>query len=605
MHHSLSAPHPSTLDPNDFQSKNHCDLVARHGSDVFCYPSPLHAVAVQSPGLLQMLFHGGHSRDEGVEGLKPDSSPVSAPVVPQNTSWTTSSSFSQMSSHKRLDSYIYSLVQRRTLSVRTSRPRTSILRQASLCVRQGSGPSSGSSLGTLRGSELKPSRPTGGASAESAATTCPQRQWTVENHNVFPDGSVHVRQHGSKVNGTDLVPNQSSSSLPVRDASPSPNSLQKKKRPLPSSLSTASLFSPKASSSPKETQHPCYVPDQKVLFKPTPPETSPNPPQTGPTEKGDGSVQEVDSLCSSSQSQEDAAGEGGSPMRNTRRVPVQQKNISSKNVKTVKVKTTSRVSEHNQPPSERRHNKSHHRSSSKRSRVLEEGLTRSRGSKTAAAGGGPHGVSSSRLKCQPVSIPEDRVLDKHATSTRSTPRYHHRGNHHTREQVVVKPKYKRNDHRRRRAVMELPCDEAFMRARRRQRTELLSHSATNKDHPSTGQLSSPYANTAGSDSEYSAECASLFHSTIVDTSEDERSNYTTNRFGDSESSEEDHQVEVLSSTSDTEEGGGGGAGMGRGWSQSAPSPAQAKPFVKIKASHNLKKKILRFRSGSLKLMTTV
>lgn len=584
--------------------------MARHGSDVFCYPSPLHAVSVQGPGLLQMLFHGGHSRDEGVEGLKPDSSPVSAPVVPQSTSWTTPSSFSQMSSHKRLDSYIYSLVQRRALSVRTSRPRTSILRQASLCVRQGSGPSSGSSLWTLRGSELKPSRQTGGASAESAATTCPQRQWTVENHNVFPDGSVHVRQRGSKVNGTDLVPNQSSSSLPVRDVNPSPNSLLKK-RPLPAPLSTASLLrelgSPKASSSPKETKHPCYVPDQKVLFKPTPPETGPNPPQTGPTEKGDGSVQEVDSPCSSSQSQGDAAGEGGSPMRDTRRVPVQQKNISSKNVRTIKVKTASRVSEHNQLPSERRHNKSHRRSSSKQSQVLEGSLTRSRGSKTAAAGGGPHGVSWSRLKCQPVSIPEGRVLDKHATSTRSTSRYHHRGNHHTREQVVVvaKPKYKRNDYRRQRAVMELPCDEAFRRARRRQRTELLSHSATSKDHPATGQLSSPYANTAGSDSEYSAECASLFHSTIVDTSEDERSNYTTNRFGDSESSEEDHYVEESTSTSDTEESGGGGAGMGRGWSQTAPSPAHAKPFVKIKASHNLKKKILRFRSGSLKLMTTV
>lgn len=47
-------------------------------------------------------------------------------------------------------------------------------------------------------------------------------------------------------------------------------------------------------------------------------------------------------------------------------------------------------------------------------------------------------------------------------------------------------------------------------------------------------------------------------------------------------------------------------------SSSSPSPqastitsAQPKAFVKIKASHALKKKILRFRSGSLKVMTTV
>lgn len=37
----------------------------------------------------------------------------------------------------------------------------------------------------------------------------------------------------------------------------------------------------------------------------------------------------------------------------------------------------------------------------------------------------------------------------------------------------------------------------------------------------------------------------------------------------------------------------------------ANTPAQPKTFVKIKASHALKKKILRFRSGSLKVMTTV
>lgn len=38
---------------------------------------------------------------------------------------------------------------------------------------------------------------------------------------------------------------------------------------------------------------------------------------------------------------------------------------------------------------------------------------------------------------------------------------------------------------------------------------------------------------------------------------------------------------------------------------SAKAPSQPKAFVKIKASHALKKKILRFRSGSLKVMTTV
>lgn len=158
-------------------------------------------------------------------------------------------------------------------------------------------------------------------------------------------------------------------------------------------------------------------------------------------------------------------------------------------------------------------------------------------------------------------------------------------------------------------MMEVPYDEAFRRAQRRQRKELLNSSVY---PPAGARLTSPYSYTAGSDSEYSAECASLFHSTIVDTSEDERSNYTTNCFGDSESSEEEY-VEESTNTSDTEESGGGGMGRGRGQLGGAAvratgqemMSAQAKAFVKIKASHNLKKKILRFRSGSLKLMTTV
>ncbi|KAF1375283.1 hypothetical protein PFLUV_G00237990, partial [Perca fluviatilis] len=51
---SLSAPHPSSLDAAvswDSQSKFHYDLLARNGCDVYRYPSPLHAVAAQSPPL--------------------------------------------------------------------------------------------------------------------------------------------------------------------------------------------------------------------------------------------------------------------------------------------------------------------------------------------------------------------------------------------------------------------------------------------------------------------------------------------------------------------------------------------------------------------------
>ncbi|KFO90552.1 Dapper 1, partial [Buceros rhinoceros silvestris] len=152
---------------------------------------------------------------------------------------------------------------------------------------------------------------------------------------------------------------------------------------------------------------------------------------------------------------------------------------------------------------------------------------------------------------------------------------------------------KRGSDRRWKSSAEISYEEALRRARRNRREGVGVYSQVPLPYVS------PYAYVA-SDSEYSAECESLFHSTVVDTSEDEQSNYTTNCFGDSESS-----------LSDSDESGG------LIWSQfvqtlpiqtvTAPELHEnaAKAFVKIKASHNLKKKILRFRSGSLKLMTTV
>lgn len=639
---SLSGPHPPALDPGSFlascdsQSKYHCDLFAQNGSSVFRYPSPLHAVAVQSPALLQVLGYGGEeghlkSVKAGAEEVTPESCPLSAPLVSESSRWPapcSSSSSSQTPSHKRLDSYIYSLLQRRALPIRTSRPRTSIstdptkiLRQASLCVRQLPGATSGSGLGTLRGSELKPSRPAGRASA-GLQRTGDSKAEGQEVQNIGGD----IMQSSLKMNpDPGSPPGQNGSSSTNKDTNTRTNSL-KNKRPLPPSTGTLPK-DVREPVSPKETRQPCFPPDAELLHQSAAPNSSTKPLQTG------GSVPEKDSLGSSSQSQDETG--GASLAVNSKYVPAQQHNArvrkggskTSKTTKTTKVKT-SRASEHVEPGSERRGDKTYHRSSSKKSRLVEDGSIHLRVSKRAAGGGGAHGTSSSKINRLPVSIPEGRVLDKHATSTLSSVRsgvsrhcrqgnHHHR--HHGRDQVVVvaKPKYKRNDYRRLRAIMEVPYDEAFRRAQRRQRQELMSHSAAAMFAPPDGQLGSPYAYVAGSDSEYSAECASLFHSTIMDTSEDERSNYTTNRFGDSESSEEEY-VEESTTTSDTEESGGAGGAGGRGWRRlgaaGATGPraegqemtlAQAKAFVKIKASHNLKKKILRFRSGSLKLMTTV
>ncbi|XP_023150362.1 dapper homolog 1 isoform X1 [Amphiprion ocellaris] len=597
---SLSAPQPA-MDA-DTHFKYHCDLVARNGSDVYRYPSPLHAVAVQSPAFLQVL---GHGRDEaGGEGLKTETCPppVSAPPVPQSSSWPASFS-SQTPPLRRLDSYILSLLQRRAQPIRTSRPRTSIstdpsksiLRQASLCMRQVSNPGSG------LGSEGKPCWPTGGASGDFAASS-PQRSVEVKGDEQEPP-SVDVTSNSFQISRDGASPRTN------KDMNTSSLLRTKSKGLLPhAAASTATLpkdfrglSTPRANSSPKQ---PCCPPVQELV----PPinKTQAGTPKNSPKlEAGEQPVPELASL-GSSQSPDEAA---GSHLVNGRYVPAQLHAVKvrkrgSKNVKTAKVKT-SRTSERSEPPSERRADKSQR---SKKPRLLDNGgSAHMKVSKRGAL---------SRMKCLPASIPEGRVLDRHTSSVRSgSSKHHHHGNHHHyssnhhhhgRDQVVVvaKPKHKRSDYRRLRAIMEMPYDEAFRRAQRQQRKELLSISAANS------YASSPYTYAAGSDSEYSAECASLFHSTIVDTSEDERSNYTTNCFGDSESSEEE-DVEESTTTSDTEESGGGGMGRGRGQLRAAGVRAagqeatQAKAFVKIKASHNLKKKILRFRSGSLKLMTTV
>lgn len=119
------------------------------------------------------------------------------------------------------------------------------------------------------------------------------------------------------------------------------------------------------------------------------------------------------------------------------------------------------------------------------------------------------------------------------------------------------------------------------------------------------------------ESEYSAECASLFHSTIAESSEGEMSDNTTNRFGDSESSQSFLSLsDSDSSLSLDEEDQVDSQGEDRDlvWAEAALGPTAAglrqlprpePPACRIKASRALKKKIRRFQPASLKVMTLV
>ncbi|XP_042289524.1 dapper homolog 2 [Thunnus maccoyii] len=121
------------------------------------------------------------------------------------------------------------------------------------------------------------------------------------------------------------------------------------------------------------------------------------------------------------------------------------------------------------------------------------------------------------------------------------------------------------------------------------------------------------------ESEYSAECASLFHSTIVESSEGEMSDNTTNRFGDSESSQSFQSFSDSDSSLSLDEGDQVDSHEEEGslvWAEAALGPTAAgRPLqqlprpepsaCRIKASRALKKKIRRFQPASLKVMTLV
>lgn len=128
--------------------------------------------------------------------------------------------------------------------------------------------------------------------------------------------------------------------------------------------------------------------------------------------------------------------------------------------------------------------------------------------------------------------------------------------------------------------------------------------------PSAPQRRLLYAGCAGSDS----ECSAGRLGPLGRRGPPGGGGGVAGGYGESESSASEAESPAFSSASSDSDGSGGlvwpqqlvaataasGAGAGGG----APA-GPAKVFVKIKASHALKKKILRFRSGSLKVMTTV
>ncbi|XP_005528596.1 PREDICTED: dapper homolog 1 [Pseudopodoces humilis] len=595
---SLSTPHSNSLDVvADVHPKYQCDLVSKNGNDIYRYPSPLHAVAVQSPMFLLPVTENPQREEERLAGDMSDvctpsemDSGQSANAFPPQSSWPAPCP----STSKRIDSYILSLVQKKTHAVRTNKPRTSlnadatkgILRHGSMCVRPPAAMVAHGNVVNLKGS--KPvCLPPGGTPALDHTAPSPLKQRPREPAGeqlesrkaplpaAFPPGTAAELQ---------------SKHLP-RGVKPAPPELGR-------STATTAGDVPKENgqlfaASPKETPGKPVVlqpenrvsqPPKKILLK-----SSLQAARSSSPAVEERPALDFKSEGSSSQSLDDGL------LVNAQYIPAQQQSMKlhkgTRNVKILKssaLKHRSHLASGVENSSQTLREKA--KLAGKKCRFPEELDTNKKLKKPSS-----RGKRGSGLPLEP-SLP-GRQAGLHRSALRS--------HGHGREVVVAKPKHKRADYRRWKSSAEISYEEALRRARRNRREGVGVYSQVPLPYVS------PYAYVA-SDSEYSAECESLFHSTVVDTSEDEQSNYTTNCFGDSESSlSEVEFVGESTTTSDSDESGG------LIWSQfvqtlpiqtvTAPELHEnaAKAFVKIKASHNLKKKILRFRSGSLKLMTTV
>nr|XP_044629599.1 dapper homolog 1 [Equus asinus] len=586
----------------DVNPKYQCDLVSKNGNDVYRYPSPLHAVAVQSPMFLLCLTGnplreeerlGNHASDVCV-GPQVDTIKTGTSLPSPSSLWAAP----HPSSSKKMDGYILSLVQKKTHPVRTNKPRTSVnadpskglLRNGSFCVRVPGGVSQGHS-GNLKNSKQAPVPP-GGILALDGGPFSPLKQWAKEaKADQLESKRLPAPEGGLPGAAADLQ----SKHLPK---SAKPASQEHTRCPTavtgepPKDSSQIPAAPPKESPgrAPAPLQENRVVQPLKKASQKTGPPAPPAPAalQSSAFPGPERPALEFKSEGSSSQSLEEGP-PGKAPC-----VPGPQPGREAVRASRAAVPRGSAPKPRRRPrtgprarcpgPRERSH------AAGRKGRLPDDAepgkrLRRRRPRAAGAAAARPR----RRSPAGPLGA--------------GPPRPRSRAHGHGRE-ALARPRHKRPESRRWRSAAEVSYEEALRRARRGRR----GHAGPYAAPP---PFASAYA-CAASDSEYSAECESLFHSTVLDTSEDERSNYTTNCFGDSESSvSEGDFVGESTSTSDSEESGGF---MWSQFVQTLPLQAvrapdlhgnPAKAFVKIKASHTLKRKILRFRSGSLKLMTTV
>ncbi|KAJ1107066.1 hypothetical protein NDU88_004463 [Pleurodeles waltl] len=576
---SFSAPYSSSQDYSaDSHMRFHSDRRSRE-VDPFLFPSPLHAVSLQNPTISQSQLRSRHYEDTSYPGY---SGKHSSGMDQYGTTPEDYQPFPEPTQWRKVENYMLNLIHRRGPLVRASKPRTSIntepgkgvARQNSLCKRPSESERKGqSSPGVSQGAY------------ESSAMT----------NKMWPPWDGGVEGESSQPTNLCIQPHSSLRKPPkLQVASAHPRSL--------SMDHYERNYSPASPSNYPDSIHFEASPHGGGNGSPPPPFRSGSPRLATPDKDfplppyEDGDEFEKHPI-----STEDS----GCQMVNAHYIPAQVAPRSQQSHRPAKKKPpplnkvrSVELSPERCPPRTRG-------TAPKKCRFPEEGGESSK-----------HGVrkGSPRSKKTPRSQSENSLMNKQASLDRTVTKYHtvdreevaqSRGSRQRRPPIGAYRKW--------RSTAEICQDEVTpsdpYRGSKR------SRKATKAMPPPPGSASPAgrhmlYGYT-GSDSEYSAERLPVPRAPVCEPEED-LSGYTGNCYGESESSlsEADSPGSSDTDESDSDESGGlvwpqqlsprvvssTGAGNNGG---------QPKVFVKIKASHALKKKILRFRTGSLKVMTTV
>ncbi|XP_067830925.1 dapper 1-like isoform X2 [Heptranchias perlo] len=583
---SFSVPHSDSLEALvDVRPKYQCDLITRDGLDLFPYPSPLHAMAVQSPMLCQALRGSSEERP-----FSPNSFLAGYKMEADGELFYASQGELEAVQSKRLENYIAGLVHKRIYPVRSNKPRTSLstdpikglIRQSSVCQRnmEAVSPQSTNCEPTYASSER--GNISNSHSYDGSLPSAKYRpQWTAAGDQLSAKKNISSCQTPDTF--ISAVQQQKSSEEPQRS-----QSLRKQIRLMantppmrPISLEYHELnYHPAMRSSPQENyyQNVYELDDRSQAFMSPRPESIEvhSPPFD----------QRVGSEVRDKRSPPHSTDDVGYQMVNAQYIPAQQPYKGHTTNQGGKVKggllskgRSMDMSPEGGPQGFREKGKA----SSKKCRFSEEAELAKRSGRKPS----PRGKKTCRSQSENSLLNKQAVMasikyntverDEVALARQQRPRRQPSGNYR---------RWKSTAEICRGEEAAVGGDGGQRRTRRCQKA------------PAQGQL--------GSDSEGSTRGRDPGQG-------EEGGGYPAgNCFGDSESSLSEAESPGFSTcSSDTDDEAGGLVWPQQVTPQASSSSAtgrnapQPKVFVKIKASHALKKKILRFRTGSLKVMTTV